>query len=342
MANGTSQAAKVTVGDGTGVVTGGNGNDILLAGPQVFTASFTAVNGSGAAGTVRVGVEGSQLHVQADLTGLEAGQAHDMHIHGLITAGHAPLDTLPMAASLDTDHDGFIEFGEAQRAAGPVLMTLNSLTAGSDGSAHFDQSFALDALPGLTTGATVADLFPLDFRSVEVHGLSVLSNAGTGTQGEVNGTPGFKAALPAATADLHAEGAAATTSTATSVGGATLLGGNGNDRLVGGVGDDILVGGRGNDVLAGGAGSDDLMGGHGADRFAVGQGKDIITDFNPAEGDRLVFSHDASSPALVLHDTKQGTWIIAGTEAVEDPASQGVLLLGLHAHSTNEAANWFA
>lgn len=340
MANGISQTAKVAVGSGTGVVAGGNGNDILLAGPEVFSAAFDAVNGSGVAGTVRVGVESGQLHVQADLTGLEAGQAHAMHIHGLVAEGHAPLDTLPMTASLDSDRDGFIELGEARPAAGPVLLTLGNPIAGADGSVHFDQSFALDAMPGLTPGATVADLFPLDFRSVEVHGLSVPATAGAGTAGEVDGSAGYKATLPVAAAALQAE--AGTTTASAGEQGATVLGGNGNDRLIGGPGDNILVGGRGDDVLAGGAGDDDLVGGRGADRFVVGQGKDIITDFSPAEGDRLVFSHDAASPALVLHDTKQGTWIIAGTEAVEDPAAQGVLILGLHTQSPTEAAHWFA
>lgn len=341
MANGTSQAARVTVGDGTGVVTGSNGNDILIAEPQLFTADFQAVNGSGVAGTVRVSIDGDQLHIQADVTGLEPGQAHEMHIHGLVASGHAPLDVLPMTASLDTDHDGFIELREAQQGAGPVLMDLGAQSPAADGSLHFDQSFALNALPGLSPGATAADLLPLDFRAVELHGLSVSGNAGAGTTGEVNGTAGFKPTLPVAAADLHTTGTA-TDSTAVTIDGATLLGGNGNDRLIGGHGDDILVGGRGNDVLAGGQGNDDLIGGQGADRFVVGQGKDVITDFNPTEGDRLVFSHDANSPALVMHDTKQGTWMVAGTGAVEDPATQGVLLLGVHAHSVTDASHWFA
>lgn len=337
MANGT-----VEVGTGTGVVGGGNGDDILLAGPQVFTASFQAVNGSGVAGSVRVSVDGTQMRVQADLTGLEAGQAHPLHVHGLIASGDAPQDSLAMTASLDTDQDGFIELGEAQRAAGPVLLDLGSSTAGADGSLHIDQTLNLNSLAGLTTGHTAADLFPLDFRSVEVHGLSVSAGAGAGTSGEVDGSAGYKATLPAAGAALQAEGTSATASTDVNLPGATVLGGNGNDRLVGGNGDDLMVGGNGNDVLAGGAGSDDLVGGRGADRFLVGQGKDVVTDFNPSEGDRLVFSHPASSAALVLHETNQGTWIIAGEGAVEDPASQGVLLLGVHVNSASDSVNWFA
>lgn len=123
--------------------------------------------------------------------------------------------------------------------------------------------------------------------------------------------------------------------------GAFILGGGGNDRLIGGHGDDVLIGGAGADTLSGGLGNDDLVGGAGADRFVVGIGKDVITDFDPAAGDRLHFLPQEGSPALVLHDTPQGTWIIEGTGAVTDPASEGVLLVGLHVSDPADAAGWF-
>lgn len=123
--------------------------------------------------------------------------------------------------------------------------------------------------------------------------------------------------------------------------GVFVLGGAGDDRLIGGAGDDVLIGGSGDDILAGGVGNDDLVGGGGADRFIVGLGKDVITDFNPGDGDRLQFLPDDQSPALVLHDTPQGTWIIEGTGAVTDPASEGVLLVGLHVSDPAAASDWF-
>lgn len=325
MANGTSQAA-ITVGTGTGVVVGGAGDDILIAEPQVFTTQFLAVNGSGVSGSLRVSVDGDQVRVEADLTGLEAGRLHALDLHGSATQ-----DSVALGTALDTDGDGFIETAEANRAAGPALATLSAVS--TDGTLHVDQSFDLAAMP---------DLLPLDFHSVQVHGLSVAAGIGSGTSGEVDGSAGFKATLPVASADLQAQADSTASSTTTAEPGTYVLGGSGDDHLIGGHGDDVLVGGRGNDVLAGGGGGDDLVGGSGADRFLVGQGKDVITDFNPSEGDRLVFSHDSLSAALVLHDTQQGTWIIAGNGAVEDPASQGVLLLGLHVHSPADAASWFA
>lgn len=88
--------------------------------------------------------------------------------------------------------------------------------------------------------------------------------------------------------------------------GAALDGGYGDDRLKGGTGNDILNGGfGGNDILSGGAGNDQLSGSTGKDRLQGGLGadkfiftdwdgslnapamRDIITDFNRAQGDKI-------------------------------------------------------
>jgi beta-glucanase (GH16 family) len=66
-------------------------------------------------------------------------------------------------------------------------------------------------------------------------------------------------------------------------------GGVGNDTVRGGQGDDVLLGGAGDDYLSGDLGDDTLTGGTGADTFRAfaGGGRDVIADFNPAEGDRI-------------------------------------------------------
>ena len=76
-----------------------------------------------------------------------------------------------------------------------------------------------------------------------------------------------------------------------------IKGANGDDALYGGTGTDKLFGGNGADTLSGGAGVDTLTGGDGIDRFtftvitdsATGT-PDVITDFNAAATDLLVFS----------------------------------------------------
>ena len=65
-----------------------------------------------------------------------------------------------------------------------------------------------------------------------------------------------------------------------------LHGGDGNDLLISGIGNDTLDGGPGNDLIYGDTGTDTLTGGPGADAFYTFDG-DVITDFNPAEGDVL-------------------------------------------------------
>jgi hypothetical protein len=75
-----------------------------------------------------------------------------------------------------------------------------------------------------------------------------------------------------------------------------LVGRKANDLLIGGGGNDRLVGRGGNDVLIGGPGSDRMGGGPGADAFVWRRGdlggrpKDVITDFNGNQGDRLAIT----------------------------------------------------
>jgi Ca2+-binding RTX toxin-like protein len=79
----------------------------------------------------------------------------------------------------------------------------------------------------------------------------------------------------------------------------TLDGAGGNDTQRGGQGDDLLIGGEGDDVLVGDFGNDTLTGGMGADSFVLRPGTinelstgDVITDFNPLEGDQIVIMGD--------------------------------------------------
>ena len=81
-------------------------------------------------------------------------------------------------------------------------------------------------------------------------------------------------------------------------GGDIVYGNLGNDSCDGGAGDDLIRGGQGDDVLTGGdgadwisgdRGSDTMTGGAGADIFHSfsGAGIDVVTDFNPSDGDRV-------------------------------------------------------
>ncbi len=72
----------------------------------------------------------------------------------------------------------------------------------------------------------------------------------------------------------------------------SILGGSGLDSLLGGVGIDTIFGDDGNDTITGGFGADQMTGGLDADQFvflALDSVTDTITDFNVAQGDKLVF-----------------------------------------------------
>ncbi|MER0301110.1 Ig-like domain-containing protein [Vibrio vulnificus] len=69
-----------------------------------------------------------------------------------------------------------------------------------------------------------------------------------------------------------------------------LFGQGGDDLLDGGLGDDYLLGGAGSDLLIGGLGNDILTGGDGADIFKwvdMETARDLVTDFNASQGDKL-------------------------------------------------------
>jgi Ca2+-binding RTX toxin-like protein len=335
MANG-----QVRVGDsGTTFLGGGNGDDLLIAEPLQWTAQLGALNGSGVTGTATLTLQDEGLRVQVQASGLEPGQPHAMHIHGLSTAEGVPLDSQPGTTALDADGDGFVELAEGRVTQGPPVLDLGAAIT-SDGTIDYDQTFSLDGSDGFAAGVDAADLFPLTARLVEIHGLTVAAGDGQGTGGEVDGSAGYKPSLPVASGGIEAA-AAATETAAADTDGVLLAGGNGDDVLIGGRGADLLAGGNGNDVLAGGAGDDDLVGGRGADRFFVGEGKDAITDFRPADGDRLDFG-DADSSGLVARQTNQGLWITLDDGPISDPATEGVLLVSVRAGSGAEVADWLA
>jgi Ca2+-binding RTX toxin-like protein len=83
-----------------------------------------------------------------------------------------------------------------------------------------------------------------------------------------------------------------------------------NDTLQGGSGDDQITGADGDDVLIGNLGSDTLTGNGGADLFILTQDPtnptsdpllaDVITDFNPLEGDKIGLTPEILPENLIL------------------------------------------
>jgi Ca2+-binding RTX toxin-like protein len=119
-----------------------------------------------------------------------------------------------------------------------------------------------------------------------------------------------------------------------------LADGKGNDRLDGGEGNDTLWGGGGNDTINGGAGNDLIhgqggdnleTGGPGADTFFVdpGDGNTWISDFNTAEGDRVVVP--AGLSVQIYHPT--------GIDVVVATLSTGQII-NLQGANLGTLGNW--
>jgi len=87
-----------------------------------------------------------------------------------------------------------------------------------------------------------------------------------------------------------------------------IKGSNKADRLVGTATGDTVEGSRGNDFLDGSAGNDTLTGGEGADTFVLrsGGGHDVVTDFNPAAGDKVMLDFGTYSDILYLGRLSDG------------------------------------
>lgn len=91
-----------------------------------------------------------------------------------------------------------------------------------------------------------------------------------------------------------------------------VTGGEESDTLIGGAGDDILVGGGGSDTILGGPGNDELIGGAGADMFvvsALSENRNVIADFNGAEGDRLRLEDLITDPSFDPTAANAADWL---------------------------------
>ncbi len=108
--------------------------------------------------------------------------------------------------------------------------------------------------------------------------------------------------------------------------GAGFMRTDGDLEVIDGTGGTRIVGSAGNDILSGGLG-DTLTGGPGADAFfiygvgAEGAGPALITDFNPLQNDRLVYTpvnlnESNPSPEVVIQQEDFSTSVIENGEVV--------------------------
>lgn len=177
-----------------------------------FETQLQPANNSGVHGIVLISQQDNTLDVRVDATGLVPNQMHPLHIHGF---PNGQPSALPGPAN-DTDHDGFINFNEAQAVAGPVLLSLTTNpqvavqslgshpgdvfpTANGNGTLNYHQTFDFNTSP--QAQAVYGALLPLGIRVAEIHGMTVPAGVVHGTAGEPLG--GYQASLPAAGGLIH-------------------------------------------------------------------------------------------------------------------------------------------
>lgn len=211
-------------------------------------------------------------------------------------------------AYTDTDKDAFYSMGEGRGGVVFSAGGTSDTTAASGGYAiAVNQSNAVlvtgTTLSGVTFSVTVnmtAGNVKLDLVNGAVLQSSASLTLGTGIQsasllGSASLTLTGNAAgntLTGNRANNTISGLEGNDVLRTGQGNDRLFGDGGRDTLLGGSGQDTLRGGLGSDRLSGDAGNDLLTGDAGADRFVFNQGtgSDKITDFDLAEGDRLVLN----------------------------------------------------
>jgi hypothetical protein len=191
-------------------------------GKLLYSTDLNALNNSGVDGRVvmLLDQDTQTLTVDIQASGLEPGPMHIQHIHGFADNSDAKSPTIAQ----DTDGDGFVELAEGLATYGPIQLNLtlnpdNAVhdhgteghdhtdeavfpTVGEDGKLSYREVFTFSA-DDPNAQAIFDGITPLEAKEIVIHGMTTSANQGVGTEGEVDGTAGFKLVLPVASGELE-------------------------------------------------------------------------------------------------------------------------------------------
>jgi hypothetical protein len=128
-----------------------------------FRAQLHELNGSGARGMAWVTVNGDELTIRIQATGLETAGVHLRHIHGGPTAvagGSTTEVSKCPTPRADADGDGIISVAEGVPDYGAVIVNLGNFMAPTG---SIDETFTLPLNPAV---------LPLDRRAIVLHGMT--------------------------------------------------------------------------------------------------------------------------------------------------------------------------
>ncbi len=253
---------------GTAVLNGGDGNDVLIAGPGLELLD---------------GGKGDDRFVFRQF-----GAVHTVLVYG--RDGEDTLDfsafTLPATVNLSTVGSlQTVAPGELQIA---LMATDVEDVIGSQGGGVYTGN-SLDNTFTITGGANTIDGSTGTNTVVASANVNMaLSNTLLNIGGTLNSLANIQVAKLTGGAGNNIIDASAFT-------GSTVLdGGAGNDTLIGGSGNDVLIGGAGDDLLRGNGGSDTYH-----FNVDVAQGQDIIDEIGAAGTDTLDFSQAHTTGVIV-------------------------------------------
>lgn len=129
------------------------------AGVKMYTAELSMLNESGVMGTAELWLDGDQLTVTIQASGIEPDMLHPQHIHGF-TANNANATCPPMSA--DSNGDGLITLEEGLPFYGPVLLPLMPFPMAEDGTIDYTETFTVEG-----------DVLPIQQNAIVLHGGTV-------------------------------------------------------------------------------------------------------------------------------------------------------------------------
>ncbi len=80
-------------------------------GSRAFTVDLHPLNNSGVSGTATLSLDGGELTVTIDATGLEPDKTHAQHIHGNPPGRGVPSNSTCPTAAADANGDGIVDLG---------------------------------------------------------------------------------------------------------------------------------------------------------------------------------------------------------------------------------------
>ncbi|MBZ9729840.1 superoxide dismutase family protein [Salegentibacter sp. JZCK2] len=149
-----------------------------------YRVNLSELNGSGVSGTAYLSLNGDDLTIKIQASGLEPNMLHPQHIHGLESNENGtcppsdPGSEAFMAA--DTDNNGFLSVEEGAPFYGPILLEIyvpidDYPVADENGDIDFERTFTLGELEFEEEGEVISlsNLEPLENRTIVLHGLTV-------------------------------------------------------------------------------------------------------------------------------------------------------------------------